>query len=447
MPRQRKADGLRRGRWRWAGSGAVGDGFAAVAVRAPDACGVLTREEAGSARRALNRRRRRALALAAPVLLFIAFAFVAPVASMLYRSVHNPTVAALIPETLARLHAWDGAGTPDPAVLTAMAADLGRLARERTSGRLAEALNRRLPGVSSVVKSTARAMGRAEDEALAGDGAALLLASHEKWADPALWRAVRESGRTYTEAYFLRALDLERNAAGRVQGREAARVYVQLYARTLRMALVITLLTLLLGYPVAATLARAPPRTGNLLLVLVLLPFWTSLLVRTTAWIALLQTNGVINSLLAGAGITGRPLEMLYTEFAVILAMTHILLPMMILPLYSVMRGIDPSYVRAALSLGSRPVPAFFTVYLPMTLPGVSAGVLLVFIISVGYYITPALVGGTDGQMISNLIAFHMQQSNNWELAAALGTLLLIVVVLLYWLFDRLVGTDHIRLA
>ena len=181
--------------------------------------------------------------------------------------------------------------------------------------------------------------------------------------------------------------------------------------------------------------------------MLVLLPFWTSLLVRTTAWIALLQTNGVINSLLLGAGLTGAPLEMLYTEFATILAMTHILLPMMVLPLYSVMKGIDPSYVRAALSLGSRPVPAFCKVYLPMTLPGVSAGVLLVFIISVGYYITPALVGGTEGQMISNLIAFHMQQSNNWELAAALGTLLLLAVVALYWIFDRLVGTDNIRLA
>ena len=155
----------------------------------------------------------------------------------------------------------------------------------------------------------------------------------------------------------------------------------------------------------------------------------------------------MINSVLLGIGITGEPLEMLYTEFATIVAMTHILLPLMILPLYSVMKGIDPSYVRAALSLGARPVGAFCKVFFPMTLPGVSAGMLLVFIISVGYYITPALVGGTDGQMISNLIAFHMQQSNNWELAAALGSLLLIVVIALYWIYDRLVGTDHIRLA
>ena len=381
------------------------------------------------------------------MLLFITFGFVAPVVSMLHRSIYNPTVVELIPDTLARLRNWDGQGTPGAAVLTSMAVDLKRLAAARTSGKLAEALNRGLPGTSSVVKSTARAMGRVEDAELAANGAALLLAQHEKWAAPELWRTVRERGRTYTEGYFLRALDLERNPEGRVQARAAAQVYVQLYTKTLRMALVITLLTLLLGYPLAATLAKAPARIGNLLMVLVLLPFWTSLLVRTTAWIALLQTNGVINSVLMGAGVTKQPLEMLYTEFATILAMTHILLPMMILPLYSVMRGIDPSYVRAAMSLGAHPVRAFFKVYFPMTLPGVSAGVLLVFIISVGYYITPALVGGTDGQMISNIIAFHMQQSNNWELAAALGALLLFVVVALYWIYDRLVGSEHIQLA
>ena len=409
--------------------------------------GRLTREEAVAARRALNRRRLAALGLVLPVLAFIGFGFVAPVVSLLYRSIYNPTVGELIPETLDRLQSWDGTGAPGREALTAMAVDLKRLAEERTSGRLAEELNRGLPGISSVVKSTARALGRLEDAELASGGAALLLATHERWADPELWRTVRESGRTYSGRYFLRALDLERNAEGRVQAREAAQIYVQLYGRTLRLALIITVLTLLLGYPLAATLAKASTRTANLLLVLVLLPFWTSLLVRTTAWIALLQTNGVINSLLMGVGVTVEPLEMLYTEFATIVAMTHILLPMMVLPLYSVMKGVDPSYVRAAVSLGARPVSAFLKVYLPMTLPGVSAGVVLVFIISVGYYITPALVGGTEGQMISNIIAFHMQQSNNWELAAALGTLLLVVVVVLYWIYDRLAGAEHIQLV
>ena len=328
-----------------------------------------------------------------------------------------------------------------------MAIDLKRLANDRKSGKLGEQLNRSLPGTSSAVKSTARKLRRVEDAELAARGAALLLEANDKWASPKLWRTVRETGRTYRETYFLTALDLERNAEGNIQRREAAQVYVKLYTKTLRIALIITVLTFLLGYPLAFYLANAPSRTANLLMVLVLLPFWTSLLVRTTAWIALLQTNGVINSVLMGAGITSEPLEMLFTQFATVVAMTHILLPFMVLPLYSVMKGIDPSYMRAALSLGSSPIPAFMRVYFPMSLPGLSAGALLVFIISVGYYITPALVGGTDGQMISNIIAFHMQQSNNWELAAALGALLLLLIIGLYWIYDRLVGADNIKLA
>ena len=203
----------------------------------------------------------------------------------------------------------------------------------------------------------------------------------------------------------------------------------------------------MLAYPLAYYLANAPSKIANRLMVLVLLPFWTSLLVRTTSWIAILQTNGVVNSTLQALGLIDEPFEMLYTQFATIIAMTHILLPFMILPLYSVMKNIDPSYFRAALSLGARPVPAFIKIYLPMTIPGVSAGALLVFIISIGYYITPAIVGGTEGQMISNIIAFHMQSSNNWELAAALGSLLLALIIALYWVYDRFVGVNNIKLG
>ena len=421
--------------------------MADIALAAPPTESRLTREEAGFARRELTRRRLVAFGLVTPLLLFIGFAFFAPITTMLHRSVYNPTVVQLIPDTLAALESWSGEGTPEPEVLTTIAVDLKRLANDRTSGKLAEELNRGLPGTSSLVKSTARKLRRAEDAALAAEGDALLLETSPKWAAPELWQTVRNVGRTYTDTYFLTALDLERDAAGSIGARQSAQIYVQLYAKTLRIALVITLLTLLLGYPLAFYLANAPARTANMLMVLVLLPFWTSLLVRTTSWIALLQTNGVINSVLMSIGITSQPLEMMFTEFATIVAMTHILLPFMVLPLYSVMRGIDPSYMRAALSLGSSPIPAFVRVYLPMTLPGLSAGALLVFIISVGYYITPALVGGTDGQMISNIIAFHMQQSNNWELAAALGSLLLLLIICLYWVYDRLVGADNIKLG
>ncbi|MHA1553583.1 MAG: ABC transporter permease, partial [Alphaproteobacteria bacterium] len=381
------------------------------------------------------------------LLVFIVFAFFAPIATMLNRSVYNPTVVELIPDTLAALESWDGEGTPDEAVLVSMAIDLKRLAEERTSGKLGEEFNRSLPGISSVVKSTARKLRRVDDGELAANGATLLVDAHERWATRELWRTVRTTGRSFRETYFLTALDLERSESGGIQLRESARVYVRLYTKTLRIALIITVLTFLLGYPLSFYLVNTTPARANLLMVLILLPFWTSLLVRTTAWIALLQTNGVVNSILMGLGLTSAPFEMMFTEFATIVAMTHILLPFMVLPLYSVMRGIDPSYMRAAMSLGSRPIPAFARIYFPMTLPGLSAGGLLVFIISVGYYITPALVGGTDGQMISNIIAFHMQQSNNWELAAALGALLLLLIIVLYWVYDRLVGADNIKLT
>ena len=407
----------------------------------------LTREEARNAVRALNRRRLLAFVLVAPLLLFVVFAFFAPVVNILHRSVHNPTVLELIPDTLELLRGWNGKGTPEDAVLVSMARDLKRLAADRTSGKLAEELNRVLPGTSSMVKATARRLRRVTDEDLKANGATLLVAINPKWSRPGLWRTVRETGRSYSTRYFLTALDLERGPTGGIQRRESARIYIRLYGKTLKIAVIITVLTIVLGYPLAYVISAASAKVSGILLIFVLLPFWTSLLVRTTAWIALLQSSGVVNSILMGIGITGQPLEMMYTEFATVIAMTHILLPFMVLPLYSVMSGIDRSYVRAALSLGSGPIGAFIRVYFPMTLPGLSAGAVLVFIVSVGYYITPALVGGTDGQMISNLIAFHMQQSNNWELAAALGTLLLLLVVCLYWVYDRLVGAQNIKLG
>jgi len=407
----------------------------------------LTTTEAGQAASARNKKRLTAFLFVVPLLLFILLAFVAPIASMLWRSVHHPIVAELIPLTLTELQRWDGKALPDEQTLLVFTQELHGLDKVRLSGKLAEEFNRAYAGMSSVVKASARKIARLKPEQLEQQGAQTLLKSHPNWSKPQLWNAIQRAGKVYTYDYYLTALDLELHPEQGIQVREDTQIYLQLYTKTLNMALVITLFCALLGYPLAYYLAGLPENRANLLLVLVLLPFWTSLLVRTTAWIALLQTNGVINSFLLGLGLIGEPFEMLYTSFATTVAMTHILLPFMILPLYSVMRGIDPSYLRAALSLGARPIPAFVRIYFPMTLPGLSAGALLVFIISVGYYITPALVGGTDGQMISNIIAFHMQRSNNWELAAALGSLLLALILLLYWLYDRFVGASNIKLG
>jgi putative spermidine/putrescine transport system permease protein len=407
----------------------------------------LSTLEASQAASGRRKKRLTAFLFVVPLLVFILLTFVAPIASMLWRSVHHPTVAELIPQTLSELQRWDGQALPDERTLNVFARELHGLAKERLSGKLAEEINRAQAGMSSVVKSSARKVTRLKPEQLKSQGAQTLLGAHRNWSKPAVWMAIQRAGQRYTYDYYLTALDLELNAEHEIQVREDTQIYLQLYSKTLTMALVITLCCALLGYPLAYYLASLPNNRANLLLVLVLLPFWTSLLVRTTAWIALLQTNGVINSFLLGVGVIGEPFEMLYTSFATVIAMTHILLPFMILPLYSVMRGIDPSYLRAAMSLGARPIPAFARIYFPMTLPGLSAGALLVFIISVGYYITPALVGGTEGQMISNIIAFHMQRSNNWELAAALGSLLLGLILLLYWLYDRFVGASNIKLG
>ncbi|MFU8899283.1 MAG: ABC transporter permease, partial [Roseinatronobacter sp.] len=263
-----------------------------------------------------------------------------------------------------------------------------------------------------------------------------------------LWQIIEREGRPLTLSYYVAALDREYDAEGNIVKRpENRQIYVSLFGRTLALSLAITAMTFLLGFPIAYYLSTLPMRYANLLMIAVLLPFWTSLLVRTSAWIVLLQQQGVINNALVGMGFInddGR-FSLIYNQTGTIIAMTHILLPFMVLPLYSVMRTIPPTYLRAAKSLGATPWTAFRRVYFPQTLPGIGAGGVLVFIISIGYYITPALVGGQSGRMISNEIARHIQQSLNWGLAAALGTMLLVGVLVLYWLYNRLVGTDSLK--
>lgn len=403
-------------------------------------------EELQSAKKEVNHKKLIAFLFVAPLLLFIFLSFVMPIASMLTRSAYSPDVAELLPQTLVQLDRWDGQAVPDEQTQRVFAQELAGLHKERLAGRLAGDLNKSRPGASSVVQSTARRLVRV-DLAAEPSITDLMLGINAQWADVNMWRAIERAGAVFKVDNYLTALDLEKAPDGSIQRRESAQIYIQLYTKTLQTALIITVMTIVLGYPLSYYLANAPTQKANLLMVFVLLPFWTSLLVRTTSWIAILQTNGVLNSTLTYFGLIGEPLELLYTQSATVIAMTHILLPFMVLPLFSVMKGIDPSYMRAAQSMGAKPLGAFAKIYLPMTLPGLGAGVLLVFIISVGYYITPALVGGTDGQMISNIIAFHMQQSNNWELAAALGSLLLALILVLYWVYDRFVGVANIKLG
>ncbi|RDC74999.1 ABC transporter permease [Rhodovulum sp. 12E13] len=278
----------------------------------------------------------------------------------------------------------------------------------------------------------------------------MFVAEEEDWLDPEVWATIKTFSPPYTPGYFLTSVDLKLSPDGEVVAQdEDQRIYMLLFQRTLFMSLMIMGCTILLGYPIAYLISNLPLRTANLLLILVLLPFWTSLLVRTSAWKVLLQQQGVINDTLVWIGLVADDarLTMINNQFGTIVAMTHILLPFMILPLYSVMKTIPPSYVRAAKSLGATNWTAFWRVYFPQSVPGIGAGCILVFILSIGYYITPELVGGTTGTFISNRIAFHISSSLNWGLAAALGTILLVVVLVLYWVYDRIVGIDNVSLG
>ena len=269
------------------------------------------------------------------------------------------------------------------------------------------------------------------------------------WVKPEIWRTIKLYSPNYTSGYFLNSVDMQLTPDGVEARPENQRIYIMLFERTLFMSLVITFSCILLGYPVAYILSNLPSRTANLLMILVLLPFWTSLLVRTSAWKVMLQQQGVINDVLVWIGLVsdGDRLVMINNQFGTIVAMTHILLPFMILPMYSVMSTIPPSYVRAAKSLGATNWTTFWRVYFPQSVPGIGAGSILVFILSIGYYITPEIAGGTTGTFISNRIAYHISSSLNWGLAAALGTILLAVVLLLYWAYDRIVGIDNVKLG
>ena len=390
--------------------------------------------------------RLRAAGLVAPLAAFIGVTFLAPLATMLVRSVYDPVVGAALPDTLALLRGWDGTAAPPEAAFAAAARELVAAREQRTLGQVATRVNRVQAGLRSVITRSVRRLRGAE----ADSWQAAMVAADAAWGEASTWRALQRAGQRWTLRHYLNAVDRDRAADGSVVRQpEERRIYLQLFRRTLQVSVAVTALCLLLGYPLAFLIAHAPPRRAALLLVAVLLPFWTSLLVRTTAWIVLLQTQGVINDLLVGLGLVGddRRLELVYNMTGTLIAMTHVLLPFMVLSLYSVMRTIDPWYLRAAASLGAGPVQAFWRVYWPLSLPGVGAGSLLVFIMALGYYITPALVGGRSGQLISNLIAYHMQESLNWGLAAALGAILLLCVLLLYVVYDRVVGINRLRLG
>ncbi|KAA2315712.1 ABC transporter permease [Pseudooceanicola sediminis] len=532
-----------------------------------------------SLNRALRRQKLRALALIAPLLIFVLLTFIAPIADMLFRSVENDIVSNTLPTTTEALEGWDHTTgePPSEAVFEDFYFDLFLASEAKEHTKLGTRLNYEKTGVSSMFRSTGRglddigddyldaleetderwgdgdfwyalmsgtgtsapevvearrkALARMSGDSLSGDvgfapsnSIATLLpttvraysdfavytalvdgdvvaeedpwesvyvglisdleeanvdgytgpeadalkaakaalpgieqvslksffqSEDKDWVDPSVWATIQTYSPKYTSGYFLNAIDMQLTPDGIEMRPENQQIYIMLFKRTLFMSMMIMGSCILLGYPVAWLLANLPSKSANLLMILVLLPFWTSLLVRTSAWKVMLQQQGVINDVLVWLGLVsdGDRLVMINNQFGTIVAMTHILLPFMILPLYSVMQTIPPTYLRAAKSLGATNWTAFWRVYFPQSVPGIGAGSILVFILSIGYYITPEIVGGTTGTFISNRIAYHISSSLNWGLGAALGAILLACVLILYWAYDRIVGIDNVKLG
>jgi len=399
-----------------------------------------------SLKKAEKKNKIKAFLLVAPLLLFIIITYIFPIGELFTRSVDDRMVTNMLPKTFKAMEKWDGKELPQEEVFEAFFLDYKILVDEKRHGKLATQMNYTKNGFKSILKKLARKQKKFEE----GNYKEQIMSVHKRWANVDYWRALKRRGPSYTYSKYLKGIDMYENEDGKiVQVPEDRRIHKILWMRTLNIALGVTILCFLMGYPIAHLLATLPMKYSNLLMICVLLPFWTSLLVRTASWMILLQQQGIVNDFFVWIGLVtddNRP-EMMYNKTGTFVAMTQILLPFMVLPLYSVMKTISPSLMRAGKSLGGTPFVAFWKVYFPLTIPGIGAGCLLVFILAIGYYITPALVGGASGSLISNHIAFHMKETLDWSFASAMGLMLLSGVLVLYWVYNKLVGIDNIKLG
>ena len=399
-----------------------------------------------SLKKAERRNKLRALFLVAPLFLFLVITYLFPIGDMLFRSIDDRMITSMLPNTYKSMEQWDGKELPEEPVYAAIYEDLSFLKKNKTYGKIIARLNYEKGGFSSLIKKTVRKINKFEK----GNYKEQFIKVHKRWGQIEYLRALKNTAPKYTVAKYLKGVDLlfdeDRNI---IQVEESRRIHKILWIRTFNVALWVTVFCFILAYPISHLLATLPMKYSNLLMICVLLPFWTSLLVRTSSWMVLLQQQGPINDLIVMLGIApndDRP-ELMYNVIGTFVAMTQILLPFMVLPIYSVMKTISPSLMRAGKSLGGTPFVTFRKVYFPLTVPGIGAGCLLVFIIAIGYYITPALVGGASGTLISNTIAYHMKSSLDWAFASALGTMLLVGVLTIYWIYNKLVGIDNIKLG
>lgn len=375
--------------------------------------------------------RLRALTLVAPLLLFLGLFFVWPLVTVMSQSVSDPAVSLTLPRTAAEIGDWDGEGVPSPEIQAAFRADIVANTDDMAMGDVTRRLNSSKSGFRSLMGKTVSAVRDDPDIDLAE--------IDKRWADGVYWAAIQSNALPYTDAFLLASLDLERDSIGSVTAMaEGTSANATILLRTLGTSALVTLCCLVIGLPFAMIAATVQGWKRAVLLGAVLLPLWTSLLVRTAAWMILLQDNGIINQTLIGIGAISDPLVLIYNRFGVVMAMTHVLLPFMVLPIYSVLLTVPGNLMSAAASLGAHPLRAFWRVLLPLSLRGVISGALLVFMTAIGYYITPALLGGASDQMISSVIAFYATESANWSMAAALGLILLALTMILYAVYNRL---------
>jgi putative spermidine/putrescine transport system permease protein len=372
-----------------------------------------------------------ALLLLAPMIIFLAVFFVWPLLLVLKEAISNGAVGEVLPRTAAAASRWDGKTLPDADFREAFVEELRALDDQRL-GDLVRRLNSEQPGFRTLMSKTVAAARHG--------GVGLDLASIDKrWDNVNYWQAIARTLSPYTDKNLLAAVDLKRNAVGTiVEAESGASANREILLRTFSVSALVTIACLFIGLPFAILLTSATGWYRRILLGAVLLPLWTSLLVRTAAWYILLQDRGVINKALLDLGLIGAPLPLIFNRLGVVIAMTHVLLPFMVLPIYSVLIAIPQNLMPAAASLGAHPFTAFRRVLLPLSLRGVAAGSLLVFMSALGYYITPALIGGANDQMVSSVIAFYATGSANWGMAAALGLVLLGVTLALYAVYSRL---------
>jgi putative spermidine/putrescine transport system permease protein len=399
-----------------------------------------------SLRKAERKNKLKAALLVGPLFVFILITYLFPIADMLFRSVDDRMITKLLPKTFIELEKWDGKALPEENVYEALYRDFYPLAIAKDSGKLFQRLNYEKSGFSSGLKRTNRKIKNFEE----GNFKEQFIEAHKIWNNVEYWVALKNTAPNFSYVKYLKGLDLKLNQDREIiRVEEDRRIHITLWLRTIKVAFWVTIFCFILSYPIAHLLATLPMKYSNLLMICVLLPFWTSLLVRTSSWMVLLQQQGPINDFIVMIGLVSddsRP-ELMYNVIGTFVAMTQILLPFMVLPLYSVMKTISPSLMRAGKSLGGTPFVAFRKIYFPLTIPGIGAGSLLVFILAIGYYITPALVGGASGSLISNTIAYHMKSSLDWAFASALGAMLLTGVMVIYWLYNKIVGIDNIKLG